>query len=207
MENKKKTLALVESAIMIALATVLSLLKLADLPAGGSVTFASALPIVFISYRHGVKSGLLAGTVYGVLQQLLGLNTLSFVTGFVSVLAVILLDYVVAFAVLGLGGVFREKIKNKTLALVLGVVLTLSLRYFMHILSGFIFYGAWAEWFFSQEGFYTIGGFILDHFKGDALSLVYSAFYNGLFMIPEIIITAIAAAAVSPIPVIKKIKL
>ena len=72
-----------------------------------------------------------------------------------------------------------------------------------HIISGFIFYGAWAEWFFSQENFYSIGGWILNSFGGQMLALVYSVFYNGLYMIPEIIITVVAAVAVSKISVIK----
>ena len=124
--------------------------------------------------------------------------------GYGAAVAIVIIDYLLAYTVLGLGGIFRNRIKNKTVSLTVGVVFALSLRYVLHILSGAIFYGAWAEWFFSQEGFYSIGGFILDHFSGESLSIVYSAFYNGLYMIPEIIITAIAAAALSPLPIIKK---
>ena len=109
-----------------------------------------------------------------------------------------------AYSLLGLGGVFRNRIKNKTVAIVLGVIVALFARYLCHILSGYIFYGAWAEWFFTQDGFYKIGNFVLDVFDGKILSLVYSIFYNGLFMIPEIIITAIVAAPVSAISYIKK---
>ena len=123
---------MVESAVMIALATVLSLLKLAELPAGGSVTFASMLPIVLISYRHGVKYGLAAGTVYGVIQQLLGLKNLSYVTGFASVMAVILLDYVIAFAVLGLGGCFR---RLKTVASAIITALSTIAKTFLFSIS------------------------------------------------------------------------
>ena len=103
-----KTRKLVESAIMIALATVLSLLKLADLPYGGSVTLASMLPIALIAYRNGLGWGLGSGLAYGVLQQLLGLKTLTYVTGAGSVIAVILLDYIIAFTVMGLAGIFRR---------------------------------------------------------------------------------------------------
>ena len=117
---------------------------------------------------------------------------------------VIVIDYIIAYTVLGLGGLFRNKIKNKTGALVIGVVFALTLRYIAHIISGYIFYGAWAEWFFTQDGFYKIGGVILNAFGGKMLSLVYSAFYNGLFMIPEIVITSIAAVVVSRIKQIKK---
>lgn len=167
MENKK-TLALVESAVMIALATVLSLLKLAELPAGGSVTFASMLPIVLISYRHGAKYGLAAGTVYGVIQQLLGLRTLSFVTGFASVLAVILLDYVIAFAVLGLGGIFRKSGMRQSLALVSGAALASVLRYICHVISGAT---VWAGLSIPTSAV-----------------LVGSLAYNATYMIPETLI-------------------
>ena len=118
-------------------------------------------------------------------------------------MAILIIDYLVAYTLLGFGGAFRKVIKNKALALTLGVVLALSLRYIAHIVSGYIFYGAWAEWFFSQENFYAIGGWILEHFSGNALAVIYSIFYNGLYMIPEIVITALAAIPVSRITEIK----
>ena len=119
-------------------------------------------------------------------------------------ISILLIDYLVAYTALGLGGVFRNKIKSKTVAIVLGVLVALGTRYLCHIVSGYIFYGAWAEWFFTQEGFYKIGGIILDAFDGKMLSLVYSIFYNGLFMIPEMLITAIVSVPVSAIGYIKK---
>ncbi len=167
MENKK-VLALVESAVMIALATVLSLLKLAELPAGGSVTFASMLPVVLISYRHGCKYGLAAGVVYGVIQQLLGLKNLSYVTGFVSVVAVILLDYVIAFAVLGLGGIFRKSGMRQSLALISGAALASALRYICHVISGAT---VWAGLSIPTEAV-----------------LIGSLAYNATYMIPETLI-------------------
>jgi thiamine transporter len=124
--------------------------------------------------------------------------------GIGAAFAIIIIDYIVAYTVLGLGGIFRNKVKNKVAAIVLGVVFALALRYVCHIVSGYIFYGAWAEWFFSQEGFYAIGEKILSVFSGKALALIYSIFYNGLYMIPEIIITAIVATGVSNISFIKK---
>ncbi len=153
---------------MIALATVLSLLKLAELPAGGSVTFASMLPIVLISYRHGAKYGLASGTVYGVIQQLLGLRTLSFVTGFASVVAVILLDYVIAFAVLGLGGAFRKSGMRQSLALVSGAALASVLRYICHVISGAT---VWAGLSIPTSA--VLGG---------------SLAYNATYMVPETLI-------------------
>ena len=115
--KQNKTRKLVECAVLIAVATVLSLFKLLDLPYGGSITLASMMPMILLSYRHGLIWGLGSGLVYGGIQQLLGLNTLSWVTTWQSIVAVILLDYVIAFAGTGLGGVFRKAVKNQAIAL------------------------------------------------------------------------------------------
>ena len=81
MKTKKNYVRILsESAVMVALATILSLLKLVEMPYGGSVTLASALPIGLISYRHGLKAGLASAVVYGAIQQLLGLSNLSYLT-------------------------------------------------------------------------------------------------------------------------------
>ena len=208
--------------MMLALATVLAIvcayIPFLNLPFGGGFTVASMLPIVIVAYMYGTKWGLFTAGCYSVIQIILSLTQGAGGTvmalfmpasddfmGYGAAVAIIVIDYIVAYTVLGLGGIFRERIENKTGALVLGTVVALALRYLAHILSGYIFYGAWAEWFFTQEGFYAIGNLILDAFSGNMLSIVYSVFYNGLFMIPEIIITALAAFAVSRIPQIKKI--
>ena len=225
MNTNIKTQRLTTSAIMIALSAVLAivcaLIPFLNLPFGGGFTIASMLPIVLISYMYGLKWGFFVSLTYSVLQMLmdLALGTSASVImalfmptsdgymGAFAGISIILLDYLVAYTVLGFGGVFRNKIKNKTLALCLGSVLALSLRYLAHILSGAIFYGTWAEWFFSQEGFYKIGASILENFSGFGLALIYSIFYNGLYMIPEIIITAVAAVIVSRVPYVKKSEL
>ncbi|MBE6645692.1 MAG: energy-coupled thiamine transporter ThiT, partial [Ruminococcaceae bacterium] len=136
MDSTKRTRALVESAMMIALATVLSIFKIIEMPYGGSVTIASMLPMVILAYRHGLGWGIGAGAVYAVLQQLLGLNTLSYVTGWQSVVAVIMLDYIVAFTVVGLGGIFKKISKSQRAALAYGSLLVSLLRYACHVISG-----------------------------------------------------------------------
>ena len=222
MNRTFKTQRLTTSAVMLALAAVLAivcaLIPFLNLPFGGGFTIASMLPIVLISYIYGIKWGFFVSATYSVLQIFmdLALGTSSSVImalfmpssdeymGAFAAVAILVLDYIVAYTVLGIGGIFRGRIKNKTAALCAGSVVALSLRYVAHILSGAIFYGAWAEWFFSQEGFYAIGGWILEHISGGALALIYSVFYNGLYMIPEIIITAVAAVIVSRIPYIRK---
>ena len=75
--NVTKTRRLVECAILVAMATVLSVFRLAELPYGGSITMASMLPLIIIAYRHGPLWGFGAGLSYGIIQQLLGLKNLS----------------------------------------------------------------------------------------------------------------------------------
>ncbi|MCD7831347.1 MAG: energy-coupled thiamine transporter ThiT [Firmicutes bacterium] len=171
--EKTKTRALTESAILVALSVILSFIKLADLPYGGSVTLASMLPIVIISYRHGVSWGLGSGLVYAAVEQLTGLSTLSWVTTWQSVLAVVLLDYIIAFAVSGLGGTFRNIIKNQAVALTAGSVLVCVLRYICHVITGAT---VWA-------------GISIP--TADALT--YSLIYNATYMLPEMLIMAIIA--------------
>lgn len=215
----QQTQRLTTSAVLLALAMVLAmvcaLIPFLNLPFGGGFTVASMLPVVIISYMYGMKWGFFSAAIYSVIQIVMDLylgkgstllalfmpNSEDFM-GIGAAIAILIIDYLVAYTLLGFGGAFR-KMKNKTLALTLGVVLALSLRYLAHIVSGYIFYGAWAEWFFTQDNFYAIGGWILDTFSGEGLAIVYSIFYNGLYMIPEIIITAVAAVIVSRLPVIK----
>ena len=220
-KNAIKTQRLTISAVMVALATVLAMvcavIPFLNLPFGGGFTVASMLPIVIVSYMYGMRWGFFSAGVYSVIQIVLDLylgrgstlmalfmpNSDDFM-GYGAAVAILLIDYVVAYSMLGFGGAFRNRIKNKSLALALGSALALSLRYVAHIVSGYIFYGTWAEWFFSQENFYSIGTWVLDSFNGRSLALVYSIFYNGLYMVPEIIITVVAAVAVGRISVIKK---
>ena len=212
-ENKQRTQAITVSAIMIAFAVAISAICAAmpflNLPFGGGFTIASMLPIILVAYMYGTRWGILTAFAYSIMQMLLGFNTVSsfFLPGDSQMLwwraiIVCLIDYVIAYTVLGLGGIFRNKFSTKK-ALVLGSVFAISLRYVAHIVSGAIFFGAWAEWFFTQEGFYAWGQSILDTFSGNSLALVYSIIYNGTYMIPEIIITSIVAYFVTRIPQIK----
>ena len=202
-------------ALAMVLAMVCALIPFLNLPFGGGFTVASMLPVVIISYMYGMKWGFFSAAIYSVIQVVMDLylgkgstllalfmpNSEDYM-GIGAAIAILIIDYLVAYTLLGFGGAFR-KMKNKTLALTLGVVLALSLRYLAHIVSGYIFYGAWAEWFFTQDNFYAIGGWILDTFSGEGLAIIYSIFYNGLYMIPEIVITAVASVIVSRLPVIK----
>lgn len=173
MNSSQRTRALIESAMMVALATVLSIIKIIEMPYGGSVTIASALPIAVLAYRHGTKVGLGAGVVYALLQQLLGLKTLAYFTTWQSVVAIILLDYLVAFTVFGLGGIFKKSGLQQKNALLFGVILTTVLRYICHVISGAT---VWAGLSIPTEA-----------------ALAYSLGYNATYMLPEGIILAACA--------------
>ena len=121
-----------------------------------------------------------------------------------AALLICFIDYILAYTLLGLGGLFRKRMSAGK-ALVLGCIVALGARYLCHIVSGAIFYGTWAEWFFTLEGIYELmGKAILDTFSGASLALLYSIVYNGCYMIPEMIITPLIALIVLRIPTVKK---
>ena len=82
----------------------------------------------------------------------------------------------------------------------LGSLVALGCRYLAHIGSGYILFSGWAEWFFTQEGFPAWGANLVASLSPDMLGFVYSVVYNGMYMIPEIILTAIATVLVARAP-------
>ncbi len=177
MKTNKAVRALTEGAIMVAFATVLSLINIISLPYGGSVTIASMLPVAIIAYRHGMGWGLLSSLVYAGIQQLLGLSNLIYVTGWQSIVALIMLDYIVAFAVIALAGAFRRAIKNQALSVTLGCLVVCLLRYTCHVVSGAT---VWAGLSIPTEA-----------------ALIYSFGYNATYMLPETIILLVVGAYIT----------
>ncbi len=158
---------LVLAGVLIALGTALSFVKVFDLPYGGSITLCSMLPVMLFSYRAGIKWGLGAGFTFSVLQLLFGLDALK--------------------GVLGLAGIFRGKIKNHPAAFTLGCLVAGLLRYVCSFLSGWILWGEFADVNFSP---------VLAGMSGQQLACFYSLVYNGSYMIPEILVTCVAAFVV-----------
>ena len=209
---KTKTKRLTESAMLIALAVVLELVGKAvipPMPFGGQLTLVSMLPIVLISYRHGVKWGLTAGFAYSLVQMALGADTVTaafqpgyFGDGTMIGNAIIMctMDYVLAYTALGLGGCFRNRMQNPGISLMLGSLVGLGGRYLAHILSGYILFAGWAEWFFTQEGFYAWGANLVESLSPNMLGWVYSIVYNGMYMVPEMILTAVCAVLLGRVP-------
>ncbi len=207
-----KTKRLTESAMLLAVAIVLELVSkmlIPEMPFGGQVTLVSMLPVVLISYRHGVRWGLVSGVAYALIEMLLGAKTVAaaFQPGYfgdgtmiVNALIMCVLDYLLAFTVLGLGGCFRNRIQNPGTALCCGSLLALGARYAAHTLSGYILFSGWAEWFFTQDGFPAWGASLVESLSPRMLGFVYSLVYNGMYMVPEMILTAIAAVLVARVP-------
>ncbi len=175
-DRQSSVYRLTESAILLAIAAVLSVVKLVDMPAGGSVTACSMLPLLVIAYRHGTRWGIFTAFTYSFIQLLLGLENFSYVTGFASVIAVAVFDYLLAFLALGLGGLFRKKLPQGA-ALSAAAILSGVLRYLCHVIAGCT---VWA-------------GLSIP----TAQALVFSLSYNATYMIPEIVILVLGAVYVS----------
>ena len=187
-EKSHSVHVLAESAIMIALATVLSMVKVYEAPYGGSVTLLSMAPIIILSMRRGVKTGLVAGFVHSLIQLLLGLNNVAWVPTPGGIVLCVLFDYLLPFTLLGLGGCFRNVrfSKNDTanlfIAAILGTLLVTVLRYVCHIISGVaVWYALDLEWYADDP----------DHIVNKYGPWMFSAIYNGTFMLPEIIETVV----------------
>lgn len=130
---KLKTKHLVFSAVAMALAMITSFLKLFEAPMGGSVTLFSMLFICCIGYWYGLRTGIMTGVAYGLLQLISDPYIIS--------LPQMITDYILAFGALGLSGIFCNK-KN---GLVKGYIVGVLGRYLFAFLSGLIFFGMYAE--------------------------------------------------------------
>ena len=174
MKRKITALQLVESALMIAVATVCSLVKI-DLPFGGGVTIVSMLPLILISHRYGWKWGVLTAFTYSVIQMILGLDNVGYATSFLMGAGIVLLDYVIAYTAIGLSGVFGKDRK----AVAIGIAVTFTLRFLCHLVSGAWIWGVWMP----------------EEFMGMKMTnpWIYSALYNGWYMLAELAATELIA--------------
>ena len=204
-QKTTNTRRLTESAMLLAVAIVLELISkmfIPEQPFGGQLTFAAMLPVVLISYRHGMKWGFVTSFTYALLEMAIGGKTVAaaFQPGYFgdgtmigNAIIMCMLDYIVAYTALGLGGIFRKKIEKPGMALMAGSLVALGARYLAHVISGYVLFSGWAEWYFTQEGFPAWGAQLVSAMSPQLLGLVYSLVYNGMYMVPEMIFTAIAA--------------
>ena len=169
-----KTRILVECALMVAAGTVLSNLKIYELPNGGAVTCLSMLPFVLVSFRHGVKWGLFTGFVNSLLQMLLGFYAPP-APGLLPLVGMILLDYVLAFTLLGLAGAIAKPFSNRLVGVAVGTAAVCVLRFLCSFLSGVLIWG---------------------NLSDGLPAWIYSLTYNGSYMLPETILTTVAAVLI-----------
>lgn len=190
MKNNTKTLAV--CGIMTAMSVVLSFIKIFELPYGGAITLFSMAPIAFAGYAYGPKWGLACGTVWGVIECLIGASgTLAYLTdNMLNFMICLLFDYIVAFAVVGLSGVFKKKIKSAKASFALGAGFSVFLRFVCHFATGFII---WREYAVDTLSVNEFGLKIVNAFSGEGLAAVYSLIYNGSYMLPEIVMTVVGA--------------
>lgn len=169
---------MVEIAIFAALGFVLDFIAF-RMPQGGSVSLVM-IPIVLMAFRRGIAAGVVTGLLVGLLQ---------IVTGFISVAPLsfgfvvmqVILDYLLAYGVVGLAAMMRSryleavraKKTGKIIAMVaLGVLIGSFLRYVIHVITGILFFGMFA----------------------DGNVFIYSAVYNATYMIPVAIVAAIVCS-------------
>ena len=165
-----RTRTLVECALMIAVGTVLGKISIFSMPYGGSVTLLSMLPFVLVSFRHGVKWGLFTGFVNSLLQMLLGFYAPP-APGLLPLVGMILLDYVLAFTLLGLAGAFAKPFRNRLVGVAVGTAAVCLIRYLCSFLSGVLIWG---------------------NLSDGLPAWIYSLTYNGSYMLPEAILTVVA---------------
>lgn len=169
------TRAITFAAICIALSFALSYIRFVRMPMGGSITFASMLPLMLYSYMFGCKKGLIAGLVYGMLQAIQD--------AWIFHPAQFALDYLVAFMAIGLTGCLRnvhtlkDRMRTK---FTLGSIIAGVTRYISHYFSGVFAFGTFGADYAEQYGISAL-----------ANPYFYSFVYQSMYVIPEIIIVIV----------------
>ena len=150
-----------------ALSAALYIIRPFSMPYGGAVTLGSMVPVMWLSMRRGVYAGIIAGTLFGIMALIIDMVLLPYSPIATPIQAV--LEYPVAFGVLGLAGFFHKKTIAFAIA---GVAISVFIKFLVHYFVGVFI------WYYIYE-FPAFGQY------------VYPAVYNGLFLVPEFIISAI----------------
>ncbi len=183
-----RIITLCECALMLALAVVLSYIKFWQLPFDGSITLFSMLPICLVSIKYGLKWGLGTAFCYSWFQILQG-GVFAWGLTPTMLIASLFLDYILAFTVLGLAGLFRSK---GYWGMIAGIALVCVLRFLVHFVAGVVL---WAN----LEEFIAFGKEWINR------PVLYSICYNGIYMLPETVLTTVMGAILFKIPQIKRI--
>ena len=179
---------LCESAILLALSVILSYIRIFQLPFDGSITLFSMLPLCLISIKYGIRWGIGSAFCYAWFQVLQGGV---FGWGLTPIILVgsLIFDYIVAFGVLGLAGIFRKK---GITGMIGGIALACGLRFLSHFISGVVL---WAN----LEQFVAFGQ------EWVGRPVLYSLCYNGIYMLPETVMNGVGAVILLRVPQFRRI--
>ncbi len=135
----KETKRITEIAVLISIAAVLeaisTFIPFLHMPQGGSASI-GMLPIFIIAYKYGIKDGMIAGFIFGIINFAIG--------GFLIHWGSIFFDYIFAFSVLGLAGFYKDDAFTNNKSFIKGILIGGFLRYLMHSLSGVLFFSQYA---------------------------------------------------------------
>ena len=131
MNSLKDTRVLTEAALAIALAFVLGLIKVFQMPFGGSISL-EMIPLILLALRQGTPVGIIAGTAYGLLDLA--------VEPFIVHPVQVIFDYPLAFGVLGLAGLFPPTVRGA----IVGAIVAVLARFVCHFVSGVVFFASYA---------------------------------------------------------------
>ena len=203
MNGKMRVRHLSEVANLLAVAVALEVFSMVFLPEfrlGGGITLASCAPILLVSYRRGYGWGILSGVVFGLAKLALNFGFIRSICD-PAVLGAdyalktglsVLLDYFLAYAAMGLGGIFRQKNLHRRTKFILGALVALAVRFAAHLVSGYVVYSSLAADFFENSGISMITPGLVAGVSEGMLPLAFTLIYNSLYMIPEILITLFA---------------
>lgn len=188
--KKDRIRPLVETALMIAMACVLSLITLWEMPLGGAVTLASMLPIMLIGIRNGSRWGVGGAFIYSLYQAFSAFlkgNVFPYCQSGGTLLFCLFFDYLIPFTLLGLAGLWRnwQVGRFRHFGLYFGMILTVFVRFCCHFLTGITI---WAQW---SDGVTSV--------------MIYSLAYNGTFLLPDLGICLGAAILLLETPQMKRI--
>lgn len=154
----------------IAICFIISFFPIFRLPFGGAVTMGKLLPLVFFTYIYGLKSGIFAGTIYGILQIMIFFHIPPVKTPYAFVLS-ILLDYMIPYMAVGLTAIFKGVFSDIKKHFTASIVFSYLIRFICSSVSGIVI---WSEYVPKQYNIW-----------------IYSLIYNLIYIVPEILISLI----------------
>ena len=162
--SSSKTKMLVEGGLVIAMAQILSMYVIYQMPQGGAVKAANLVPLLIYAYRWGGRAGILTGIAYGIVHFLLGFK---FSIHYMS----IVVDYILAYGAIGIAGFFGG---SGTVKAFFGAIYAILTRFAMSAISGVVVFGSYAP-----EG---------------TSPWIYSLTYNATYMLPDMVINLVVLA-------------